>query len=280
MQVKLSLLPLYSRNLLSYYHINFMAFKQFILFFLIVLTFTGYSQSGFNYGPEVGVVVAHFPFTKNYSNYSEETMETTTPIVSPLIGFQTQYTFVNQLQLTAGLQYQMSGSNFHAHRDGNIPRDNGIPIFYSYTYDKWETQRFHKISLPLTIGYKFNLGRFYTTPYVGLRPNLYFAGAYTYKTAFDASDNAEDLNSENAFDPLDKNDIEVPVRHLQYQFNAGMSTEIGPRFKVALNYSRGPQITYAEYEGTGDVSNNINFINQDISCSVIYLLADIVKVAK
>lgn len=257
-----------------------MAFKQFILFPFIVLTLTGYSQSGFNYGPEVGAVVAHLPFTKNYSNYSEETTETTTPIVSPLIGFQTQYTFVNHLQLTAGLQYQMSGSNFHAHRDGNIPRDNGIPIFYSYIYDKWETQRFHKISLPLTIGYKFILGRFYTTPYVGLRPNLYVAGAYTYKTAFDASDNAEDLNSENAFDPLDKNDIEVPVRHLQYQFNAGISTEIGPRFKVALNYSRGPQITYAEYAATGDVSNNINFINQNISCSLIYLLADIVKVAK
>lgn len=245
----------------------------------IAFSQTTYCQVSFNYGPELGVTIPHLPALQNSNPQGEEISETYFPIISPLIGFQSQATFCEHLQLTAGLQYQITGTNFHSHSDGSDIRDDGSGTYYTYTYDMWEKQRFHKITLPVTVGYKFTIGRFTPTIYTGLRPNLYVTGTYAYNTEYVATDNAEPGASENEFNPLSKLEARTPMAHCQYQITSGLSTEIGPRIKIAINYSRGPEIYYAE-KSTSKESDYISMINQDFSISLTYLLADIVKVAK
>lgn len=245
----------------------------------IAFSQTTYCQVSFNYGPEIGVSTPHSPVSLITQPQGEEITETYFPIISPLIGFQSQATFYTHLQLTAGLQYQITGTNFHSHSDGSDIRDDGSGTYYTYTYDIWEKQRFHKITLPVTVGYKFTIGHFTPTIYTGLRPNLYLTGTYAYNTEYVATDNAEPGASENAFNPLSKLEARTPMSHCQFQFSGGVSTEIGPRIKIAINYSRGPEINYAE-KSTSKESDYISMINQDFSISLTYLLADIVKVAK
>ena len=71
----------------------------------IAISQSTYCQISFNYGPEIGVSTPHSPVSLITQPQGEEITETYFPIISPLIGFQSQATFYLLLQLTAGLQY-------------------------------------------------------------------------------------------------------------------------------------------------------------------------------
>jgi len=179
---------------------------------------------------------------------------------------------------TAGLQYQLTGQRYHYHRDGRIPRDYSIPAFFTYTYDKWEQQTFHKLGLPLTIGYTFKIGKAQPSIFIGFRPNLFLTGKYYYKSVFDATDNSEDETRENEYNPVDPDQAGEPVKRLNNQLLIGLSALIGQHFKINLNYNRGLDIYYSEYEQTGWEPRYTYFQNSDFGLSVTYLLRPMNKI--
>ena len=130
-------------------------------------------QVSFNYGPELGVSLSQLPRVHKKTVLTDDFSESTRPVISPVIGLSGQLKINKHFQFTVGIQYQMSGKRYHYHRDGRIPRTYSIPARYTFTLDKWEDQVFHKLSMPLNIGYIFNRSNVQPAIFIGYRPNLF-----------------------------------------------------------------------------------------------------------
>jgi len=157
---------------------------------------------------------------------------------------------------------------------GQIPRIPGAAWFF-YTSDTWENQTFHKLCLPLTIGYTFKIWKIQPTVFVGLRPNLFLTGKYYYKSVFDATDNTEDQFRENEYNPVDQ--AEIPINRLNNQLLIGFSTLIGEQLKISLTYNKGQEIHYSEYEQYGWEKHYSYLKNSDYGLSLSYFFKTIEK---
>ena len=150
-----------------------------LLALLLTFSRTGWTQTSFKYGPELGVSVSQLPKINSYNVESrgDQVSEKTVPLISPLLGFYGQVILKKHLQFTGSLQYQITGKRYHYHRDGNDLLDGG-----TYTSDEWENQTFQKLCLPLTIGYLFRTAKLQPSIFAGIRPNFIFSGKYYQKS--------------------------------------------------------------------------------------------------
>jgi len=242
-----------------------------LLTFLIITPKLAWSQTTFNYGPELGISISKFPSRNEYSIESrgDRITEKTLPLVSPLIGFQGQVIIKNHLQLTGSLQYQKIGERYYYHRDGNNLLYGG-----TYTSDEWKNQTFQKLCLPLTLGYVFKIGKQQSSIFAGIRPNLLFSGDYYYKTKLDDhSDNSKDFSRVYEFNPLQSDETEIPAKRFRNQVLIGASTGINQSLKMILSFSVGQSINYSQYSPYSSESNSgKSLLNSDIGISLAYLL--------
>ncbi len=249
-----------------------------ILTVLLTASQFGWTQTTFNYGTELGFSFSHFPTVKERTNMTDLITTETNPLISPLVGFYGQLTIKKHLQFTTGLQYQMTGTRYHLHRDGRIPRDASIAPFYYYTQDDWENQTFHKLCLSLTVGYTFKIGKAVRPSiFIGLRPNLFLVGNYNSKVVIDATDNSEDYEYENEHNPVDPDETAIPVDKFKTQYLLGLSTSIGQRFRIALTYNFGKDISYAQYPPAGGEVWVKSMTGKDFGIILTYFLKQLIK---
>lgn len=237
----------------------------------------GLAQTTFNYGPELGFSFSHFPTKDEHTNITDLITTKTNPLISPLIGFFGQLTIKKHFQFMAGLQYQMTGTRYYSHKDGRIPRDPNIPAFFYYTQDEWEQQTFHKLCLPMTVGCSFIMGKVQPSIFFGFSPNFILTGNYYSKLVIDATDNSEDYESENKYNPVDPDDAGIPVDKYTSQLLFGLSVSIGQHIRITLNYKFGQDISYAQYPPSGGEVWMTSMKNRDFGISVTYLLKPLTR---
>ena len=232
----------------------------------------GFTQIVFNYGPELGITASQKTYKDSRTvNYDYPVTRTWKPVVSPLVGLQGELKIKRHLLFKVGLQYQLTGNRFRYHREHKtiwLP----YPGAYTYTTDEREEQTFHKLCLPITLGYEFRIRKIKPSIYIGYRPNLFLTGKYYYKLVHDASDNSRDLFIENKYNPLDPDQAGVPIKRIQKQVIAGFAATIRNRIKISLNYSSGRVIYYSEYEQMSWEHNYTYFLNDDYAISLTYFL--------
>ncbi len=231
-----------------------------ILTIFLLVCNVGQSQIDINYKLEAGISFSQLPRSYLSTNSrNDKIKEITTPLPGPLLGFHGQLTARKCYQFTIGLQYQMTGKCYHYHRDGN-------DLLYSanYTSDTWENLSFHKLCIPLTIGYNFKTHKINPTIFIGLRPNFILTGRYYYKYKFDHDNNTKDLTREQNFDLFDPNQN---AKHFNNQFLLGFSVSTGTHLEFVLNFILGQGISFEKYIGP---SPFIIFLNNDFSISIKY----------
>ena len=236
------------------------------------------SQITFSYGPQLGFAFSHFPTVDERRNMTDFIIIETNPLISPLVGFYGQLTNKKHLQFTTGLQYQMTGTKYHQHVDGRNPRDESISPLYYFTLDEWENQTFHKLCLPLTVGYTFTLGKVVRpSVFVGFRPNLFLIGNYTNKLVIDATDNSKDYENERQYDPVNIKEPLMHLNRLKIQYLLGISALIGQHFRIALTYNFGQDIIYEQYPSSGCINPMTSMTGEDFGLNVTYFLKSMTK---
>jgi hypothetical protein len=237
----------------------------FTMIWLVTFSLVGQSQFTFKYGVEAGLAVSPFLKNKFYSVQSEthRTTQTNLPLYSPLIGLTTDLTIKKHLNLTAALQYQMTGQRNHYYREANDPLYNA-----TYRNETWENQTFHKLCFNLTAGLTLKVWKLQPTIFIGYRLNYFVSAKHYIKSVYDHDNPAKDANFEIEFNPLDKNEIAAPVKPFHRQICAGFSLAIGKRLKISVSANESGQVYYSNEI----YSSNYSFTNNDYLATVTYFL--------
>ena len=144
-----------------------------ILAILILVARIGLGQVMLKYGPELGVSTSEFPKKQTWPVFAGQEKVENNLFLGPLIGFKGQAVLGTHLQFDLGLQYQMAGQRSYSHTDINFEYLGGT---YTQIEDCWNEQTFHKLCLPVTVGYKFSLGKVQPAVFCGFRPGFFISG--------------------------------------------------------------------------------------------------------
>ena len=214
-----------------------------LLFSLTVIANPGLSQNSIQNGLELGFSISRFPgFTKNGQGSKDYTL----PILSPLIGFFSNYQFANNFQFSFGSQYQVTGSKHY---------------FETADFKSIEKTSFHKISLPIQIRYRFKIKKYHLAVSTGLRPNFFLSGQRnsSYITNHTVS---------SKLNLFDKDQCEITAKRFSTQLLLGLSFNISENMNVGIVSNFGNKITYLWSYGAYQ-----NYItNNDLNVSLNYLL--------
>jgi hypothetical protein len=134
--------------------------------------------------------------------------------------------------------------------------------------DVSEDITFHKLCLPLSVGFTVNIWKLQPSIFVGYRPNYFLSGKYYSKSVFNHSIDSLDMIGENTFNPLDASDAGWPVKHFNNQFFYGFSTFICQHFKISITINSGNEIYFSQEGGT---CLPYFFYNNDYAATVTYL---------
>jgi len=251
---------------------NFCRFLK-ILFLLLIPSKIAVSQSKSQIGLELGISFSQFKTGNVISQYGETITTSINPVFSPLIGISKDWTLTKHLQIITGLQYQMTGKRSYNY--------TYITITSSYIKE-WETLKMHKLCLPITFGYLFNLGKFQPFLYLGVRPNLILNGnnySKFYEHGVDMNsgivNNSDFIIKQNIFV---KDEHFVPPKRIFNQISFGLSNSIGQHIKFNINYTFG----HNSYENNGNIyrANGTSYLwsertsipSCDYVISVLYIL--------
>jgi hypothetical protein len=202
------------------------------------------SQTTFRYGPEFGLSISRFAENKSYviSERNDRVTETKKPILGPLVGITTDLTVKKYFYFTAGLQYQLAGSQSHNHRYAN-EYNSGL----SYTTEQWLEFRYQKWCLPVGIGFTVKIGKFQPSVFMGYRFNYFVKGRYYRKFISDYASPEDDYEIVYDFDPFVHNPGGSGFPRMDRQRFCGISTFIGEHFKLSLTVNKGGSILNAEH---------------------------------
>ena len=229
------------------------------------------AQYVFNYGPELGISITQFPKTESYKYGTNLYLfkHKSTPIIGPILGIIGQLSIREHVEIAIGLQYQMSGRRHDFHREEFDSISNSIQIS-----EHIEKQTFHKICLPLTVGYRFKLWKIQPSINLGYRLNFFVSGKHYYKS-FTATTNTA---FEYDYNPFDSEQTIESAKRFNHQILIGVSTLISQHFNISLTYSLGQELQYSVYATimNGPISVRVEdsnyFKNSDIGLSVSYLI--------
>lgn len=243
----------------------------------IFISFFGlcHGQLVLKFGPELGISASRFSTEETYFQGTNEVTDKITPLVSPIVGFQSQLILKDHFQISAGIQYQMTGIRENSYINGRMPGNSSLPTQYFYTYTQREAQTFHKLCLPLTFGYVFTKPRIRPSLFIGFRPNLFLLGKYSFRDEFDAPDDTLDESLERQYNPLSIEHAAIPLDRVANQFLLGSTMVLSEKVMVNLTYYWGNRMYYSKSEGYyGGWSRHFtSFNNSDFGISAVYFLS-------
>lgn len=222
------------------------------------------AQSTFKFGPELGMSITQFRETKSYiiKERNDAVTEVRESIYSPLLGITSECTFKKYIYVSVGLQYQKSGFRYRYHRDGNL-----VYSGETYTTDQWMEQKFSKLCLPVAIGLTIKLGKFQPAIFAGWRPNYFVKGSHYEKQISDYVNPEDDYSNESSFDPFNSQETGAYARRYHGQRFFGISSSIGPGFKLTVTYNKGGSLLYAR-DAQSDIANG--YRNNDYVASLAW----------
>jgi hypothetical protein len=217
-----------------------------LLFLLSIPAFT-FAQTALNYGPEIGVSFSCLPQIKKENTTRGQSKIRNLPLPGPMFGFSGILTLNKNIQISLGMQYQISG-NRDRYTSARLAIDNqGNATGGTDRVEMVENLTLHKVCLPLTLGYTFGMLRLKPAFYLGARPNYFLTGKYHSRVIVDFEDNSNDLFTETIYNPVSPQQAAVPVSRVNLQLLAGISTQVGKRIRANLSVSRGQHLYFSQF---------------------------------
>lgn len=247
-----------------------------ICFFLIYPSLNSIAQNASLIGLELGVSFSQFPDNSNWDETAKYGTIEIHPMISPLLGISKDWTVLKHIQISGGVQYQMSGNRKYKYTKYTWPVINDY-------FEEWRTIKIHKICVPITLGYKFKVNKVNPSIYFGTRPN-YILYAFEFNKTH--SHNEPDRPPTVPQDEYSENEINIfkyrfhqiepyihynPPKRLIIQFFAGVSTTIGQKIEINLSYNLGHNAYTIDYDyGYGALSETTALPGSDYVFSIQY----------
>jgi hypothetical protein len=242
---------------------------------IILVTTSGFSdaQPVFNYGPELGISISGKPekVIRNYMN-GGQSVRKTRPLAGLLLGFNGQLNLRKHLQLSFGIQYQLTGSREYYQSENPAYDMNSNPMSVNDRDYFTEQFTYHKLCLPLTAGYRFRTGRSSNVIYLGIRPNFIISGRYYNRITYDRVDDSGDKTYEVSYNPVDPEQAAVPLNLYNFQQVAGVSSTMGKHIKINLFITGGYQLRSSRDPLPPMCAVYHSFQNSELAFSLTYLL--------
>jgi hypothetical protein len=210
--------------------------------FFCFLSLPSFGQIKIHSGIETGVSFSQFPFHDNADNvllagkyYTNK--ESDLPAFGALIGVAAQTELSGNWVCDVAFQYQMSGRKLieNAFVNENTTGGNSAA-----TDDFTETQTFHKLAVPVAVGYNLDLGKRKLGFFLGLRANWLVSGKYSMthtKTELGVSklNQSVDVNSfdVNVFSPVPKRNVNQIFAAISFRMSEHL--ELSTRFNISPN---------------------------------------------
>jgi len=249
--------------------------KTKVFLVLYVLTFLpnlGFSQIEFKYGPEIGISLSDLrKYGSNSITYDSVTnsfINKRKSIIGPLIGLNSQLIFFGHLQLSIGMQYQLTGTQYYI---SQIRYKTAI----EYEHETWDQYKYHKLCIPISVGYTFKIKKIQPSLNIGLRPNFILSGKYRTKSKSVSYLSSYPAPVESWF--ASKYDILEYMKSFHErslcQFLMVFSANLGQHIKLTLSATRSKEITYKVISSThsGSYQYQISIPNNDFGISLTYL---------
>jgi hypothetical protein len=205
----------------------------FLLLLLVAFALPAFSQISLQAGPEIGYAVMVLPshYTDEYNGLAIE--ETTIPKFNPLVGLNGRLSFRKHWILGASLQTQWSGANYKL---TNLREDS----LGTYSSSYQTSQHYMKLCLPLTLGYRFEVGKLRPFFSLGYRLNYVAYGrAKINQTVIDPASPNNNENFTTYIRPFQNESTRPDADRLAGQVMLSLGTEIGNHLGVSLNAAVG-----------------------------------------
>lgn len=210
--------------------------------FLCFLSVPLLGQIKIHSGIETGISFSQFAFNDNAENvplagryYTNK--ERDAPTLGALIGATSQIELAGNWVCDVALQYQISGRKLVENAFVNESVSANSPLA---TDDFTEKQTFHKLAVPVAIGYNVDLGKRKLVFFLGLRANWLLSGQYSMthtKTELAATKLNQSVEANpfdaNAFSPVPKRNVNQIFAAISFRMSERL--ELSTRFNISPN---------------------------------------------
>jgi hypothetical protein len=205
-----------------------------LIVIFLVFSQLGFAQSVSTLGLELGITFSQFP-KREFQNMAN-TKITDNPLPGPLIGISKKWVLSKHFYFSSGFQYQMAGKRYHVYEKAS-----------NYLYS--DNLTIHKICIPLDLEFRFKIGKFKPSFYLGVKPNMLLS-AKEYHT-YPSSDGSKYEEMENLFHKINGVDDYKPPKRLLVQFSTGFSCSAGQHLRINVNFNYGTNyyVTTSWYQG-------------------------------
>lgn len=203
------------------------------ILFVMIIPINGISQNKIFPYLEFGFNFSQFPSKNLVVNWqiSDSTETKTNPLIGPVIGISFKLHLLKNLKMLYGLNYQISGTKTYSYSHWTDPH-----IYPSSFFKYWQTLKIHKVTLPIALGYEFNLQNIRPMILIGIKPNL-FLSAKSFEKSYHSQWTESIKTTTNLF--TEKTTNYQPPKRIITQLSFGFITSFGQNLAVNLSYNLG-----------------------------------------
>ncbi len=242
--------------------------KYFLLTLILITPQLVFSQFKLSLGPELGVSISGIPRIEKRTIpvRNDRVKETYLPVTGPVIGGWTKIGYGKHLFIGCGIQYTIVGEQYHYHRDGN-----DLPNHLKYKSDEWESQVFHKISIPFSIGYDFIIKGRKSTVFLGRNESRIIKGEYFRRRLFIKEKTpASNVNTVKQLNPFDKSQFTQTAKRRNTGIFLGIGTSISEKIELNVRCMSNQYVFYGNSFGGEGVYHD--FFNGDVTLTMKFAI--------
>lgn len=210
-----------------------------IVFFCV--TITGNTQTSFNWGPEFGFTFCGLNQTSSETGLFDVTTYSTMPTKAILLALNTQLDIKKHFNLNVGLRFQTTGQKYESVRTGRMfVSDDEMA---NYVTTNTTEQLYHKLTLPVSIGFQFHTGNIATNIFVGYNQNYILNGSYIETHNTDCAVDLFDVQYTTGQNPLTAT---ISVNRFSGQLYTGFSFTYKNSFVLKTEANFGGYLSFAQ----------------------------------
>lgn len=213
--------------------------RNILIFSIFLLTISfSFAQKKFSYGVELGINYAGFPYVRKTfdTERNESSIDKYSPITSLTGGLWGRYFFSKHFFSNVAVQYARIGGVSYSHSDRDQITTSTHII---YTCDDWESQKFQRVSLPISFGYQFLIQKRKFDVSLGYKQNYFINGSHTRELIdLDSGEGGSYKYEENPF----------KMMGAAKRWTSGAFTSFGmnltPKINLGFNYGINETVVY------------------------------------
>jgi hypothetical protein len=223
----------------------------------VIIPTCGISQNKLIPSVELGLSFSQFPSKNTIVTWqiSDSTVVTTKPVLGPSIGISAKLHLTEHLKFIFGCSYQLTGTKTYSYSQST--ESHVYPVSF---FKDWLDLKIHKVCVPVTLGYEFNLKKIKPIVFLGVKPNLILS-AKLHEKSFHSQWTEPVETTTNLFS--EKADYRPPKRIIN-QLSFGFIISIRQNLKVNLSYNLG----HNHFVNTYWIRGNYSRVPSDVKTSI------------